>query len=286
MGSVLGGVVGHLFDQAADERRGGFPERGTPARQSAPRRRPYRRAALPDHADRAGRGGRPPGGPRAGSAGWRCWPPGSASVSRCPDQDPALDRDASSRRWTATGSGSRWKGCAPGTAASPATRVGCCWCGCCSRSAERSRGAGRMPGGSAQVADLLGRAGGGPTGHRRRPAWRGQPYAVLGLPPEADDGQVSAAWRRLARRHHPDRVASLGEAAVREAEERFKQVRAAYEAIRRYGGGDATQTLLAVPLHSPKASGAELPRNAERFVAGALALDVRAQRRRRAARFS
>jgi hypothetical protein len=53
------------------------------------------------------------------------------------------------------------------------------------------------------------------------------PYAVLGLPPDASPPEVAAAYRRLAKRLHPD-VAPGPEAARRMAE-----VNAAYTALRR-----------------------------------------------------
>ena len=43
------------------------------------------------------------------------------------------------------------------------------------------------------------------------------PYAVLGVAPEADAGAIREAYRRLAKRHHPD--LNPGDA---EAERRFK----------------------------------------------------------------
>jgi len=50
-------------------------------------------------------------------------------------------------------------------------------------------------------------------------------YAVLGVDPNADDETVASAYRRLARRHHPDLA---GEAATR----RMMHINAAFDAIR------------------------------------------------------
>lgn len=54
---------------------------------------------------------------------------------------------------------------------------------------------------------------------------------ILGLDQGADRRQLRKAYRRLALRHHPDRV--QGAAAKRAAEERFLQVRDAYEFLRK-----------------------------------------------------
>ncbi len=57
-------------------------------------------------------------------------------------------------------------------------------------------------------------------------------YAVLGVDPAASWDEIVAAHRAMARRHHPDRVASEGPAAVAAAEERIVRVNAAYAELR------------------------------------------------------
>lgn len=53
------------------------------------------------------------------------------------------------------------------------------------------------------------------------------PYAVLGVPEHATAEEIKTAYRRLARRFHPDRNPGA------DAEECFKRVRAAFEALHR-----------------------------------------------------
>lgn len=56
-------------------------------------------------------------------------------------------------------------------------------------------------------------------------------YKVLEVPPTATDDEVKASYRRLALKHHPDRVATLGEDVKRAAEEKFQQINNAKEMI-------------------------------------------------------
>lgn len=60
-----------------------------------------------------------------------------------------------------------------------------------------------------------------------------QHFATLGLEPTAGDDEVKAAFRRLAAEHHPDRVAP---AQAEASAERFRQVKEAYEEIRKLRG--------------------------------------------------
>lgn len=58
-------------------------------------------------------------------------------------------------------------------------------------------------------------------------------YKVLEISPDATDEEVKKAYKRLAIRHHPDKVASLGPDVQKAAEEKFKQVQIAYETIKK-----------------------------------------------------
>lgn len=63
-----------------------------------------------------------------------------------------------------------------------------------------------------------------------------QHYERLGLTPEATDDEVKTAFRRLASVHHPDRVAQLGAGAQELAARTFREIKDAYEEIRRARG--------------------------------------------------
>lgn len=56
-------------------------------------------------------------------------------------------------------------------------------------------------------------------------------YKVLEIDPSATDEEVRAAYRRLALKHHPDRVATLGEDIRKAAEEKFQHINNAKERI-------------------------------------------------------
>lgn len=60
--------------------------------------------------------------------------------------------------------------------------------------------------------------------------------SALGLPAEATNEEIKAAYRRLAREHHPDRAAHLGASAVEAASARFRAVHEAYEELKRRRG--------------------------------------------------
>ncbi len=61
-------------------------------------------------------------------------------------------------------------------------------------------------------------------------------YKVLGIDKNASDDELKKAYRELAKQHHPDRVAHLGEDVKKAAEEKFTKLNAAYEAIKEERG--------------------------------------------------
>lgn len=59
-------------------------------------------------------------------------------------------------------------------------------------------------------------------------------YEVLGITRDATDGEVTKAYRRLMNQNHPDKLVARGlpESMMKVAEEKTRQVRAAYEVLR------------------------------------------------------
>lgn len=56
-------------------------------------------------------------------------------------------------------------------------------------------------------------------------------YKVFGVSPSATDDELKAAYRKLALKNHPDRVASLGEDVRKAAEKKFQEINAAKDTI-------------------------------------------------------
>ena len=67
------------------------------------------------------------------------------------------------------------------------------------------------------------------------------PYAVLGVARDASEEEIKAAYRKLARRYHPDRYANDPEGA-RAAEEKMKEINEAYDAVTRMRSGASGHT--------------------------------------------
>ncbi len=61
-------------------------------------------------------------------------------------------------------------------------------------------------------------------------------YRVLQITPDATDEEVKKAYREMAKKYHPDRVASLGDDIRHAAEEKFQKVNEAYETIKQERG--------------------------------------------------
>lgn len=61
-------------------------------------------------------------------------------------------------------------------------------------------------------------------------------YTVLGISPSATDDEVKSAYRRMAMKHHPDKVATLGADVQKDAAKKFRKIQEAYETIKRQRG--------------------------------------------------
>lgn len=61
-------------------------------------------------------------------------------------------------------------------------------------------------------------------------------YQVLEIEKLATDEEVKKAYKRMAVKHHPDKVSSLGADIQKAAEEKFKQIQQAYETIKKDRG--------------------------------------------------
>lgn len=61
-------------------------------------------------------------------------------------------------------------------------------------------------------------------------------YKILEIEPSASDEEVKKAYRKMAIKFHPDKVASLGEEVQKGAKEKFQKVLQAYENIKKQRG--------------------------------------------------
>ena len=61
-------------------------------------------------------------------------------------------------------------------------------------------------------------------------------YTALGIGPDATDEEVKKAYRNMAMKYHPDKVASAGEEIKQQATEKFRAINEAYEHIKAIRG--------------------------------------------------
>ena len=59
------------------------------------------------------------------------------------------------------------------------------------------------------------------------------PYTVLGLRDDASDGEVERAYRRLIAQYHPDRLTGAADDLRLQAEDKAREINAAYERIQK-----------------------------------------------------
>ena len=61
-------------------------------------------------------------------------------------------------------------------------------------------------------------------------------YTILGIDPSATDDEVKKAYREMAKKNHPDKVAYLGEDVRKAAEKKFQEINDAYDKIKKQRG--------------------------------------------------
>ena len=61
-------------------------------------------------------------------------------------------------------------------------------------------------------------------------------YQILEIPPSCSDEEVRVAYRLMAKKYHPDKIAHLGDAVQHAAEEKFLKVQQAFEMIKEKRG--------------------------------------------------
>lgn len=64
----------------------------------------------------------------------------------------------------------------------------------------------------------------------------GSAYKILEIKKDADNKEVKAAYRKMARKYHPDKVSHLGEDVKKAATAKFQEVQQAYEKIKKERG--------------------------------------------------
>jgi len=61
-------------------------------------------------------------------------------------------------------------------------------------------------------------------------------YKILGIDSNATDDEVKKAYRKMAIKFHPDKVASMGEEYEKGAKEKFQQIQGAYDNLKKSRG--------------------------------------------------
>ena len=61
-------------------------------------------------------------------------------------------------------------------------------------------------------------------------------YEILEISKNATDEEVKKAYRKMAKKYHPDKLQNLGEEHVKGAQEKFQKIQAAYEKIKKERG--------------------------------------------------
>ncbi|MBR4584587.1 MAG: TerB family tellurite resistance protein [Bacteroidales bacterium] len=58
-------------------------------------------------------------------------------------------------------------------------------------------------------------------------------YEILGITKDATNEEVKKAYKKMAMKHHPDKVAGMGEEVTRKATEKFQAINEAYDRIKK-----------------------------------------------------
>ena len=56
-------------------------------------------------------------------------------------------------------------------------------------------------------------------------------YKILEIAPDATENQIKAAYRKMVKKYHPDKLRGQDPAMIKGAEEKFREVQKAYEAL-------------------------------------------------------
>ena len=64
----------------------------------------------------------------------------------------------------------------------------------------------------------------------------GYAYRILEISPDATDEEVKKAYRKMALKYHPDKVSHLGEDVQNAAKEKFQELNAAYDSLKKQRG--------------------------------------------------
>ena len=61
-------------------------------------------------------------------------------------------------------------------------------------------------------------------------------YKMLEIPKTATDTEVKKAYRKMAKKYHPDKLQDLGEEHLKGGKEKFLQIQKAYDKLKKERG--------------------------------------------------